>query len=347
MDAFEPASAIDDDVTVAAYLEDWLQIQTTQVQPSTWVNYKQTIRNYVLPHIGDLPLSALTVRGLTSLYAMLLDRGGRDGASLKPSTAIQTHNILHKSFEDAVAMKVLAENPATGARVPKVDRNDGDPDCERQIWDAAQLRAFLAHTAGDRFGDLWLVLAFTGLRRGEALGLRWTDVDLDVAAPLLRVRRSLSVVGGQARLKEPKTARSRPLHLDDPTVATLRRRLDLQAAQMREHGPVHDNRWGLVFTDHYGRHLSPELVSQEFRRTVVKAPVPTIRLHDLRHVHATLLLQAGVPVKVVSERLGHHNVFVTMTTYAHVLPAMDAEAVHKFSAYVFADAADEQDGPLR
>jgi integrase len=338
MDLPDATTTPDADLTVAAYLEDWLQIQTTQVQPSTWLNYKQTIRGYVLPHVGDLPLSSLTVRGLTGMYAMLLDRGGRDGAPLKASTAIRTHCILHKALEDAVALQVLEANPAKGARVPKVDRGDGDPADERQIWDAAQLRAFLAHTADDRFGDLWRVLAFTGLRRGELLGLRWGDVDLDAEAPLLRVRRSLSVIGGQARLKEPKTARSRPLHLDDPTVATLRRRFALQDEHLREHGPVYDNRWGLVFTDHYGKHLSPEVVSQEFRRTVVAAPVPTIRLHDLRHVHATLLLQAGVPVKVVSERLGHRDVFVTMTVYAHVLPAMYAEAVHRFSAYVFGEA---------
>jgi integrase len=282
-------------------------------------------------------LILLTVRHCNRLYALLHEEGGQDGRPLRARTVLRIHNVFHKALQDAIALGLLEENPSRSATLPRYDRDDGDPANERQMWTPEQLRSFLDHTKDHRFGDLWLVAALTGLRRGELLGLRWTDLELDAEAPLLRVRRSLSVIGGHPRLKETKTRRPRTLHLDERTVAVFRRRFALQAEHLAERGPAYDNRWGLVFTDRNGRHLAPETVSQDFRRTVLAAPVPTLRLHDLRHLHATLLLQAGVPVKVVSERLGHRSTQVTLEIYAHVLPSMDAEAVHRFADHVFGE----------
>jgi integrase len=330
------ASHSGDDLTVGEYLDEWMDVQVSQLQPSTWSSYQATIRRYVDPGIGDEPLTALTVRDVNRLYARLHARGGVGGTPLAIRTVRYVHNVLHKAFEDAVVLDLLPANPSHRATLPKVDHT-GDGATERQhtVWTAAQLRAFLAHVDGDRFHDLWLVAACTGVRRGELLGLRWEDVDLD--AQTLRVRRSLSVVRGHARLKEPKTNRPRTLHLDAATVAALRRQGQRQEEALRDAGPCWSNRWGLVFTDRNGRHLSPDSVSQHFRRAVLNAPVPEKRLHDLRHLHATLMLQAGVPIKVVSERLGHASTQMTMDVYAHVLPAMDAEAVARFAEHVFGD----------
>lgn len=330
-----PSEDRDAGLTVEAYLDEWMAVQATQIQPSTWENYRMAIRNYVVPHIGAVPLAALTIRDLNSLYAQLHACGGREDQPLKAHTVRRTHNILHKAFGDAVVVGTMATNPSHRATLPRVDRGTGDPDQERVVWDAAQLRAFLDHTVDHRFHDVWFVAAFTGMRRGEVLGLRWGDVDLDLPEPLLRVRRSLSVVAGHASLTSPKGHRPRALHLDPPTVAVIRRQRDRQAEHQRDRGPAWRNRWDLVFTDRNGRYLAPDTVSQDFRRTVLAAPVPTKRLHDLRHLHATLLLQAGVPVKVVSERLGHASTQMTMEIYAHVLPAMDADAIARFSAHVF------------
>jgi len=177
-----------------------------------------------------------------------------------------------------------------------------------------------------------MLAAATGMRRGEVLGLRWEDVDL--ANRSLTVRRALSVVQGHAMLKQPKTSRCRTLRLDGITIAVLEQRGRAQerdradAVEWRDH-------WNLVFTHTDGRHLDPVRVTHAFRRAVLDAPVPRVRLHDLRHTHATLLLQAGVPVKVVSERLGHAQISLTLDIYAHVLPAMDADAADRFAAAVF------------
>ena len=154
----------------------------------------------------------------------------------------------------------------------------------------------------------------------------------------MSVRRALSVVRGDVRLKQPKTSRCRTLRLDSFTTSRLRQR---QRDQQRdEHGAdCWRNDWNLVFTTPDGLHLDPTRITYEFRVAGRDAPVPPIRLHDLRHTHATLLLQAGVPVKVVSERLGHAQISLTLDIYAHVLPAMDADAADRFAAAVFGQAS--------
>ena len=152
--------------------------------------------------------------------------------------------------------------------------------------------------------------------------------------PSLTVRRALSVVKGNAQLKQPKTSRCRTLRLDTVTAQVLEQRRQTQERQRAE-AREWRNGWNLVFTDGLGRHLEPVKITHAFRVAVRDAPVPRIRLHDLRHTHATLLLQAGVPVKVVSERLGHAQISLTLDIYAHVLPAMDADAADRFAAAVF------------
>ncbi|MFA9430764.1 site-specific integrase [Egicoccus sp. AB-alg2] len=159
------------------------------------------------------------------------------------------------------------------------------------------------------------------MRRGELLGLRWEDLDLDV--PQLRVAAALTSAGGQLRLKRTKTRKVRTLHLDTDTAELLARQ------PRRASAP-----YPLVFTRPDGSPWRPEEVSDRWRRQWPGLELPVIRLHDLRHTHATLLLQAGVPIKVVSERLGHSKVALTLDVYAHVLPAMDQAAADAIGALV-------------
>jgi hypothetical protein len=182
---------------------------------------------------------------------------------------------------------------------------------ELQAWTAAELRAFLAHVGADRLYSLWLLASSTGMRRGELLGIQWSDVDLSRAR--ISVRRSLVTVGHEVVVSEPKTAKGRrSVALDPATVAGLKTWRKQQAAERLAWGPA----WidsGVVFTWEDGRPLHPREVTRAFSRHVLAAGVPIIRLHDLRHTHATLALAAGVHPKVVQERLGHANIAITWT----------------------------------
>ena len=205
---------------------------------------------------------------------------------------------------------------------------------EMRTWTAEQLRAFLAFTKDDELYSLWHTLAMTGMRRGEGLGLRWEDVDFETAR--LAVRRALIPSGRDVVVSEPKTARGRrSIALDPETVAVLK----AQAARQLEHQADWQEGWcdsGYVFTAEDGQSLNPEAVTRWFRQAVRKSMLPKIRLHDLRHTHATLALQAGIHPKVVSERLGHATVAITLDTYSHAIPAMQEEAAVLIAELVFA-----------
>lgn len=212
---------------------------------------------------------------------------------------------------------------------------------EMPVWTAEELARFLTWGRAHDHYMPWLIKATTGVRRGELLALRWRDVDLD--AGTVGVRRSVSAIrelGRPERIEEKgaKTDRPRVINLDAETVAELRgcrrERASLSLALIRPDA--------LVFSDPNGRHLHPDRFSRRFieavarcRRDLGEAAPPPIRLHDLRHTHATLLstrLKAGIPVKVVSERLGHASPMITLTVYAHVMPGMQRQAADTFAA---------------
>lgn len=208
-------------------------------------------------------------------------------------------------------------------------------------WDARQLATFLGWSAdGSQLHPLWFLLAMTGMRRGEALALRWRHIDLD--AGTASVRRSAGVVrvkgeGAVITEGDTKSGKPRVIDLDAGTVAVLR-------AHRRARGAVHLNHVqadALLFGDHEGSHRHPERISRTFKAEVQRcrkalgdATPPKIRLHDLRHTHATLLLAKGVPVKVVSERLGHTSATITLQVYAHVMPGNQRDAADLFGSLV-------------
>lgn len=322
--------------TVGDHLHDWLELQRTRLQPSTWRSYRGNVERYLAPHVGHLRLDELTVARLDRLYQELVLRGGHNGKPLAIRTVAYAHTVLRSALEDARRTGLIEDNVARDATLPRVDPRTGATAADRTftVWTAEELRRFLAFVAEHRFAPLFTLAAGTGLRRGELLGLTWADVDLQ--APTLRVQRALSVVDGQARLKTTKTGRPRTIHLDPRTVAALEDERSRQDDARARAGERWSNPWDLVFTTDTGGYVEPDAVTATFRTLVRAAPVPRIRLHDLRHTHATLLLcEVGVPVKVVSERLGHANIQITLDTYAHVLPAMDRDAAQGFSAAVW------------
>lgn len=202
-----------------------------------------------------------------------------------------------------------------------------------RVWDAEQLRQFLDSIEQHRLYPAYHLAASTGMRRGEVLGLLWNDVDLD--GRRLSISQALLSVAYAVKIGDVKTGPSRrTIDLDPRTVSILRSWRKRQLEERLALGEDYEDH-GLVFTGPDGTPVHPDFFSQTFDRKVARSGLPRIRLHDLRHGHASLLLKSGVPVKVVSERLGHATPAFTMTVYQHVLPGMQAEAAMTFANLVF------------
>jgi integrase len=317
--------------TYGDFLEqDWLPAIRTRVRPSTWDSYARNVRLHIVPELGSERLQAITPARLNRLYAEMLE-SGRIGSArgLAPKTVRYVHGIIRKAFADAVRWNVVQRNVADLADPPKV----GAAGREMQAWTADELRTFLEHIADERLYAAYFLAATTGMRRGEILGLRWQDVDLDVAR--LSVRQTIVNVAYEIKVAEPKTARSRrSIALDQHTVAVLRAWRKVQLEDRMLLGDDYENS-GLVFTREDGRFVHPDRYSQLCEKLVASSQLRRIRLHDLRHTHATLALAAGVHPKVVSERLGHATVAFTLDVYSHAVPALQEEAADRVAALVF------------
>ncbi|HKY14815.1 MAG TPA: site-specific integrase [Microthrixaceae bacterium] len=318
-------------VTVGTYLVDeWLVSAKNELRFATYDSYRRNIENHVVPHVGAVRLQALRPIDLTRYYSTLLESGRRDGrGGLSAKTVRNIHQTLRKAFDDAVRLHYLRSNPAVGAKPPKPSGGSNSI----RYWTASELRMFLSRNSDHRLASLWNLAASTGMRRGELLGLRWRDVDLD--ARRLSIRQTIISVGYEVIRSEPKTAKgARTIDLDARTVQMLRAH---RAEQLLEQRILEVPRGvdGLVFCREDGHPYHPEFIRQSFERRVRSSPVTRIRFHDLRHTHATLMLKAGIPPKVVSERLGHATVAFTMEIYAHVIPGMQAEAAETFGQVLF------------
>ncbi len=315
--------------TLAAFLEEYLAAARTTLRPATWEGYRASLAAYVTPTLGDVPLQGVTPSALTALYAELLAHGraNRPGP-LSARTVRMTHSIIRKALGEAVRWGYLARNPADLATPPRQQLQ------EMHTWSADQLRAFLEHVEGDRYYPIYLLAATTGLRRGELLGLRWQDLDLDGGR--VSITQTLGTIANRMVFSPPKTASSRrSVTLDKRTVAALRAHRKTSLAERLAFGAGYPDT-DLVFVDGEGLPVHPRRFSAYYFQQHVKAAgLPKIRFHDLRHTHATLALQAGLHPKVVSERLGHSSIAVTMDRYSHVMPAMEAEAAEKIAQVLF------------
>lgn len=302
--------------TLGQYLlEDWLPGKKPSVRPTTWEGYRWLVESYVVPHIGSLLLTSLRPPTFQKLYAQLLEDGGRRSKGLSPASVGAVHRVLRVALTDAVSWGLLSSHPMAGVRPPR-DDSDQEP---LRFWTPSELARFLKSTEGTRLFPLWRLLAYTGLRRGEALGLHWDDVDFEEQR--LQVRHSLKYVRSQGlHLGPPKTrAGRRTVVLDDSTARILQAHRARQAQERLSAGAAWEDT-GLVFTRPTGAPLHPSWVTDAFRSAQRHVGVPEIRLHDLRHTHATVLIGRGIHPKAVQERLGHTNIAETMDTYTHVLP---------------------------
>lgn len=335
---------------VSEYLATWLD--SLRLAPSTVASYRKNVRLHINPYIGKMPIASVTSTRLTALYNELeksgrrSQKGERTGEPLSARTVRYISTIVGKAFREAVDDEVplITRNPNAKAKPPTAKEAKSP---EMRPWSAEQLRVFLDWTRENNTANfpMWHVLAFTGMRRGELLALRWKDIDLEAAT--ISVRRSVGVIKvkgqrDQIREGDTKTCKPRVVDIDPDTVAVLRtwkrnrRAMALQLAKDDE----------LAFGNHQGKFRHPDTFSDVFKdnekrcaRLLGDAAPPVIRLHDLRHTHATILLRDRENVRVVSERLGHASVTVTLTVYSHVMPGDQRQAAARFAELVSGAAA--------
>jgi len=299
---------------LGAYLADWLAKRHAagRLRASTYEEYGYKLRKHILPRLGAVAISALTPAHIDAWLATLRRAG------LAESSVLAIYTIVHGGLDAAVKLRVLAVNPcdAVDPPSPRVKR--------RTVWDESQARRFRALLAGDRLEALFLLLFGTGLRKGEVLGLRWSDVDLARGRIAIKQQQTYTVANKTAYGDLKTDAGVRAMALPPFALAALK---DYRAGSTGD---------GIVFRDRHGLPLGMHQLEwhwYKLRRRAIAEGLPSITFHDLRHVHATLALVVGVAPKVLSQRLGHASIRVTLDLYAHVTDALDADAADQIGDF--------------
>jgi len=315
---------------VRDFVETWINALETQGRKvSTIAGYRQTMKLYVLPRLGSRKLQDLRATDLDDLYAELLRSGDVKGRPLSMSTVHHVHTAIGKLLHDAERKGLVVRNVGRLADAPSMAAaRDRAPDMN--VWTPDELSRFLRYVENYRAGALIHLAVMTGMRRGELVALQWDAVDLRRST--VKVRSAATYLDGVETIDVPKTKRSRrTIDLDQRTVSVIKRHRATQREELFELG-VTSSTDDRVFANEIGEPMRPHSVGQAFNRLVESSGIPRIRLHDLRHTHASHLLAAGVNAKVVSERFGHASVSFTLDTYGHVMPGQQSEAAEAAAA---------------
>jgi len=305
-------------VKLREYLEEWLVGASTTRSPNTLALYRTHVEAYIIPALGDVLLRDLSPGQINDFYSKQRKR-------LSATTVRHSHSVLRCALGDAVRHGLIARNPASLAKPPKPQKR------AMHTWTGVELGRFLAAVKDDPLYPVWLLSATTGMRRGEVLGLKWRNVDLD--AGRLSVSGSVVLIDNRPTLVETnKSARSRrSVALDTWTVTALKAQRARQAEERLALGANYFDR-DLVFARPTGDPLHPIEVTRAFAARARSLDLPRIRYHDLRHTWASLALSAGEHPKVVQERLGHSTIALTLDTYSHLVPEMQEGAAERVAS---------------
>lgn len=310
-------------IALADYLRHWLRITGGRADASD-LAYRNIAEHHIIPALGGVRLTRLTTLDIEAFLAGKRERGiGERTTGYSVSYVGQMRMVLDMALAQAVVWKLLPTNPCDalnrqGRRARAISPS--------QVWSGEHLRAFLAASAADPpYGALWMLLANTGLRVGEAAALRWDAVDWDGVS--IAVTRTITRAPGRSWVEREGTkgGRTRTVRLDPATLDALRGHRRAQLLRRAASADWADPR--LVFTNRAGGALANQTLWTAFRAAVKRAGVPRIRIHDLRHTHATLLLLDGLHPKIVQERLGHGSIAITIDLYSHVVPGLQEPAV--------------------
>jgi integrase len=299
-------------LTVADYLQQWLSTYSQpNLAPKTHIRYEQLIRIHMVPVVGNIPLTKLRPLHIHEVYKRVREKG------LSARTALHCHRVLKEALQHALRWQLITRNPAEAVDPPTPERY------QVPALHPEEVKRLLTISDGTPYGMLVHLAVMTGLRMGELLGLRWQDVDLD--SGLISVRQTCQWLPKQGFIfRQPKTHRSaRPVTVAKGTVERLRQHRVRQLEDRLAAGLGHQDS-DLVFANALGEPIHPNSLRDAWAKVAAEAGL-RLRFHDLRHAHASLLLQQGVHPKVVSERLGHSTVGVTLDIYSHVVPGLQAQ----------------------
>lgn len=306
-------------LTVGEYLEQWMRdYAESHVSKRTFDGYRGNLDRYLLPNLGAISLEKLTPRHVQDMESKLIRGGGTEGTPLSPRTVVQAHRVLSKALNDAVKLGIVGRNVAAAVEPPRATKY------EAKTLDWTQAKAFVDQIVDSLQQALFLLAIQTGLRRSELLGLQWGDVDLSTKT--LSVRRALvKLPSGGTELKVPKNGPGRVVDLPQESAETLK--------VHREGNGRNSGNGNFVFCHSDGSSIDPDLVSKWFRQTAMRrAGLTGVRLHDLRHTHASMMLSGGIHLKIISERLGHSSMSTIGDLYSHVLTSNTGEAVRLFES---------------
>ncbi|MFD0632381.1 tyrosine-type recombinase/integrase [Catenulispora yoronensis] len=338
-----PASTASGGLLVRDWLKTWLDTRVT-VRASTLRSYQAICANHLVPYLGAVPLATLGTRQVEAMLAGVRRHSAVWGRPVTDATVQRIHATLRTALNAAVREQLIETNPAKAVRLPRVRRPlavvwTPDRIAEWQVtgerptvavWTAGQTAVFLAGIREHRLYAAFHLIALRGLRRGEAAGLRWCDLDLDSAT--MFVTHQVQMVGGWVVQCQPKTPTSRRVvALDRTTVAVLRRHRIRQHTEHERSGIAPS---GFVFTTTAGTPLTGDRLMRVFLKLLDASGLPPVRLHDLRHGAASLALQAGADLKVVQDQLGHSSIVTTADIYVSVLPEVARKAAEHTAALV-------------
>jgi integrase len=307
-------------MTVADFLTHWLAHMQAQIAPHSYERYEGVVVKNIIPAIGSVALAKLQPSAISQAYAKALKSGRRDGTGgLSPKTVLFMHRLLHQALTQAVKWELLGKNPAAAVEAPKVERK------QMAALDTDAAAAMVEAARGTTMFIVVLLGVMLGLRRGEIAALHWRAIDLELGTLAVVLNAEQTRLG--VREKPPKNGKGRSVELPAVVVDELRRYRAQQADHLLRLGVrLNDDHHVVMCED--GLPYLPRSLTQIFQRFLRSQKLQRIRLHDLRHTHATLLLKGGVHPKIAQERLGHSSIAITLDLYSHVLPGMQREAAN-------------------
>ncbi len=330
-------------MTVAEWLDVWSKEYLNSVKPRTVEAYGKNIRNYIVPALGSVRLSALSAVDVQKFYNALV----RDGYTvtrtvsgkkvteqkpLSPKSIKNIHGTLHKALEKAVALNYIKFNPADHPDLPRSEKREIKP------LDDAEISRFLSAIRGHQFEMLYTVTLFTGMRQAEILGLSWDCVDFERGTILVKQQLQLyggaDGTGGKYVLNTTKNSRWRTIAPAEYVMKLLRHRQIEQIQDRFKAADLWDNPFNLVFTNAVGNCLCAPTVYSNFKRIVASIGLPAARFHDLRHSYAVAAIRSGDDIKTVQTNLGHHSAAFTLDVYAHATEQMKRESAARMDAFI-------------